>query len=108
MPLRVWERRLEILRRFGANAIRTAHNPPAPEFLDLTDRMGFIVMDETFDAWTVKKREHDYHRYFEEWSKIDTRDTVRRDRNHPSIGVYSAGNEIHDTPKAELAKRIGQ
>ncbi len=106
MPLRAWERRLEILREFGVNAIRTAHNPPAPEFLDLTDRMGFIVMDETFDAWTVKKREHDYHRYFNEWSKIDTRDTVRRDRNHPSVVVYSAGNEIHDTPKAELAKRI--
>ncbi|HZB46891.1 MAG TPA: glycoside hydrolase family 2 TIM barrel-domain containing protein, partial [Pyrinomonadaceae bacterium] len=106
VPLRAWERRLEILREFGVNAIRTAHNPPAPEFLDLTDRMGFIVMDETFDAWTVKKREHDYHRYFGEWSKIDTRDTVRRDRNHPSIVVYSAGNEIHDTPKAELAKRI--
>ncbi|MET0647898.1 MAG: glycoside hydrolase family 2 TIM barrel-domain containing protein, partial [Pyrinomonadaceae bacterium] len=106
VPLRVWERRLEVLRRFGANAIRTAHNPPAPEFLDLTDRMGFIVMDETFDVWTVKKREHDYHRYFDEWSHIDTRDTVRRDRNHPSVVIYSTGNEIHDTPKPDLAKRI--
>jgi beta-galactosidase len=106
VPLRAWQRRLEILRSLGVNAIRTAHNPPAPEFLDLTDRMGFVVMDETFDAWTVKKREYDYHRYFNEWSKIDTRDTVRRDRNHPSVFLYSAGNEIHDTPKAELAKRI--
>ncbi len=106
VPLRAWERRLEILRSLGVNAIRTAHNPPAPEFLDLTDRMGFIVMDETFDAWTVAKRPHDYHLYFDEWSKIDTRDTVRRDRNHPSIVIYSTGNEIHDTPKAELAKRI--
>ncbi|HEV2765689.1 MAG TPA: glycoside hydrolase family 2 TIM barrel-domain containing protein, partial [Pyrinomonadaceae bacterium] len=106
VPLREWERRLEILREFGVNAIRTAHNPPAPEFLDLTDRMGFIVMDETFDAWTVAKRPYDYHLYFNEWSKIDTRDTVRRDRNHPSIVIYSTGNEIHDTPKAELAKRI--
>ena len=106
VPLRVWERRLEILRRFGANAIRTAHNPPAPEFLDLADRMGFIVMDETFDVWTVKKRAHDYHLYFDEWSKIDTRDTVRRDRNHPSIVIYSTGNEIHDTPKPDLAKRV--
>jgi len=106
VPLRAWERRLEILKSLGVNAIRTAHNPPAPEFLDLTDRMGFVVMDETFDAWTVKKREYDYHRYFDEWSKIDTRDTVRRDRNHPSVFLYSAGNEIHDTPKAELAKRI--
>ena len=106
VPLRVWERRLEILRQFGANAIRTAHNPPAPEFLDLTDRMGFIVMDENFDVWTVKKREYDYHRYFDEWSHADTRDMVRRDRNHPSVVIYSTGNEIHDTPKPDLAKRI--
>ena len=106
VPLRAWERRLEILRGLGVNAIRTAHNPPAPEFLDLTDRMGFVVMDETFDAWTVAKRPHDYHLHFKEWSLVDTRDTVRRDRNHPSVFLYSAGNEIHDTPKAELAKRI--
>jgi beta-galactosidase len=106
VPLRVWERRLEVLRRFGANAIRTAHNPPAPEFLDLADRMGFIVMDETFDAWTIAKRPFDYHLHFDEWSKTDTRDTVRRDRNHPSVVIYSAGNEIHDTPKSDLAKRI--
>jgi beta-galactosidase len=106
VPLRVWERRLEILRQFGANAIRTAHNPPAPEFLDLADRMGFIVMDETFDVWTIAKRPFDYHLYFDEWSKIDTRDTVRRDRNHPSIVIYSTGNEIHDTPKPDLAKRV--
>jgi beta-galactosidase len=106
VPLRVWERRLEVLRRFGANAVRTAHNPPAPEFLDLADRMGFIVMDETFDVWTVAKRPFDYHLYFEEWSKIDTRDTVRRDRNHPSVVIYSTGNEIHDTPKPDLARRI--
>ena len=106
VPLRVWERRLEVLRQFGANAIRTAHNPPAPEFLDLADRMGFIVMDETFDVWTIAKRPFDYHLYFDEWSKIDTRDTVRRDRNHPSIVIYSTGNEIHDTPQPELAKRV--
>lgn len=106
VPLRVWERRLEILKQLGVNAIRTAHNPPAPEFLDLCDRMGFLVMDEMFDSWTVAKTPHDYHRYFNEWSRIDTRDIVRRDRNHPSIVVYSAGNEIRDTPKAELAKTI--
>ena len=106
VPLRVWERRLEILRQLGVNAIRTAHNPPAPEFLDLCDRMGFIVMDEMFDCWTVAKNPHDYHLYFKDWSIIDTRDTVRRDRNHPSIVVYSAGNEIHDTPKPEIAKPI--
>ena len=106
VPLRVWERRLEILKQLGVNAIRTAHNPPAPEFLDLCDRMGFLVMDEMFDCWTVAKNPYDYHLYFKDWSLIDTRDTVRRDRNHPSIILYSAGNEIHDTPRAELAKQI--
>src|SRR6266850_4095741 len=106
VPLRAWERRLEILRQLGVNAIRTAHNPPAPEFLDLCDRMGFIVMDEMFDCWTVAKNPYDYHLYFKDWANIDLRDTVRRDRNHPSVIIYSAGNEIHDTPKAELAKQI--
>lgn len=106
VPLSVWARRLELLRQLGVNAIRTAHNPPAPEFLDLCDRMGFLVMDEMFDCWTVAKNPYDYHLYFKDWSVIDTRDIVRRDRNHPSVIVYSAGNEIHDTPKAELARQI--
>jgi beta-galactosidase len=106
VPLGVWERRLTILKGLGANAIRTAHNPPDPQFLDLCDRMGFLVMDEMFDCWTVGKTIADYHLYFDDWSKIDTRDTVVRDRNHPSIILYSAGNEIHDTPNAELSKRI--
>lgn len=106
VPLGVWERRLEILRQLGVNAIRTAHNPPAPEFLDLCDRMGFLVMDEMFDCWTVAKNPYDYHLYFKDWALVDTRDIVRRDRNHPSIILYSAGNEIHDTPKADLAKQI--
>jgi beta-galactosidase len=106
VPLRVWERRLELLRQVGVNAIRTAHHPFAPEFLDLCDRMGVLAMDEMFDCWTVAKNPYDYHLYFREWSKVDTRDTVRRDRNHPSIFIYSAGNEIHDTPNAALAKDI--
>ncbi len=106
VPLAVWEHRLNELRKLGVNAIRTAHNPPAPEFLDLMDKMGFLVMDEMFDQWTVAKNPYDYHLYFNEWSKTDLRDTVKRDRNHPSIIIYSAGNEIHDTPQAELAKRI--
>ena len=106
VPLAVWEHRLNELRKLGVNAIRTAHNPPAPEFLQLTDRMGFIVMDELFDQWTVAKNPYDYHLYFKNWSKIDLADTVRRDRNHPSVIIYSAGNEIHDTPNAELAKSI--
>lgn len=106
VPVRVWERRLEQLRELGVNAIRTAHNPPAPEFLDLCDRMGFLVMDELFDCWTVGKTPFDYHLYFNDWSQADVRDTVLRDRNHPSIILYSAGNEIRDTPDSDLAKRI--
>ena len=103
VPLAAWERRLTALRALGVNAIRTAHNPPAPEFLDLADRMGFLVMDEMFDCWTVAKNPYDYHLYFKEWSLRDTADTVRRDRNHPSIILWSAGNEIHDTPKPDIA-----
>ena len=106
VPLAIWQDRLETLRSLGVNAIRTAHNPPAPEFLDLCDRMGFLVMDEFFDCWTVGKNPFDYHLYFNEWSGRDAADTVRRDRNHPSVIIYSVGNEIHDTPKAEMAKRI--
>ena len=106
VPLAAWERRLAALRTLGVNAVRTAHNPPAPEFLELCDRMGFLVMDEMFDCWTVAKNPYDYHVYFREWSRTDTRDTVMRDRNHPSIILYSAGNEIHDTPNAALAKDI--
>ena len=103
VPLAVWEYRLNELRKLGVNAIRTAHNPPAPEFLDLADRMGFLVMDEMFDQWTVAKNPFDFHLYFNDWSKRDLRDTVRRDRNHPSIILWSAGNEIHDTPQPEIA-----
>jgi beta-galactosidase len=105
VPLRVWERRLEILRSLGVNAIRTAHNPVAPEFLDLCDRMGFLVMHEVLDAWHKGKRKADGATYFAEWGLVDVRDTVRRDRNHPSIILYSAGNEIHDTLKPEQAKQ---
>ncbi len=103
VPLAVWERRLTELRKYGVNAIRTAHNPPAPEFLDLADRMGFLVMDEMFDCWTVGKNTYDYQLYFKDWFVRDTTDTVMRDRNHPSIILWSAGNEIHDTPQPEIA-----
>ncbi len=103
VPLAVWERRLAALRLLGVNAIRTAHNPPAPEFLDLADRMGFLVMDEMFDCWTVAKNPYDYHLYFKDWYIRDTTDNVMRDRNHPSIILWSSGNEIHDTPHPEIA-----
>jgi beta-galactosidase len=105
-PLGAWEHRLAAMRQMGVNAIRTAHNPVAPEFLDLCDNMGFLVMDEMFDQWTVGKNPYDYHLYFKQWYLTDTRDTVRRDRNHPSIILYSAGNEIHDTPHPLIAKPI--
>ena len=106
VPLAVWEHRLRALQAIGVNAIRTAHNPPAPEFLDLCDRLGLVVMDELFDAWTVGKNPFDDHLEFNDWSKSDVRDTVRRDRNHPSVILWSAGNEIHDTPQGEKAKAI--
>jgi beta-galactosidase len=94
VPEQVWRRRLETLKAMGANAIRTAHNPPAPEFLDLCDRLGFLVMAEAFDEWTVGKVPEGYHKYFADWSERDVTDFIRRDRNHPSIVLWSAGNEI--------------
>jgi len=106
VPISVWQDRLETLRILGVNAIRTAHNPPSPDFLDLCDRMGFLVMDEFFDCWTVGKNPYDYHLYFNEWSHRDAADAVRRDRNHPSVIIWSVGNEIHDTPKPNIAKPI--
>jgi beta-galactosidase len=108
VPISVWEERLKTLKSLGVNAIRTAHNPPAPEFLDLCDRMGFLVMDEFFDCWTVGKNPYDYHLYFKNWSKIDAADTVRRDRNHPSVILWSIGNEIHDTPQPDIAIPIAR
>ncbi|RYD69731.1 MAG: glycoside hydrolase family 2 protein, partial [Sphingobacteriales bacterium] len=83
--VRAMERQLEIMKEMGVNAIRTAHNPPAPEFLDLCDKMGFLVMDEAFDMWAKKKTKNDYHLNFAEWHKRDLEDMIKRDRNHPSI-----------------------
>lgn len=94
VPERIWERRLRLLKAMGANAIRTSHNPPAPEFLDLCDRLGFLVMAEAFDEWTIGKVPEGYHKYFGEWAERDVADFVHRDRNHPSIVLWSAGNEI--------------
>jgi len=106
VPLSIWETRLTTLKSLGVNAIRTAHNPPAPEFLDLCDRMGFFVMDEFFDCWTRGKNAADYHLFFSKWSHTDERDATQRDRNHPSVIMYSVGNEILDTPNADKAKKI--
>ncbi len=92
--LRAAERQLEILKEMGVNAIRTAHNPPAPEFLDLCDRMGFLVIDELTDTWTVAKKPNGYAKLFADWSEADLRAMIRRDRNHPSVVMWSIGNEI--------------
>ena len=98
VPMGVWKYRLKILKSIGVNAIRTAHNPPAPEFLSLCDEMGFLVMEESFDTWEAKKphAENGYNLYFDDWWQRDTKTMVMRDRNHPSIIIYSVGNEIHD------------
>ncbi len=98
VPLRVWERRLELLKNIGVNGIRTSHNPTSPEFLDLCDKLGFLVMDENFDTWEANKVRGNggYDKFFKEWGMIDARDQVMRDRNHPSVVIYSVGNEIHD------------
>jgi beta-galactosidase len=106
VPAGAWEHRLAALKEWGVNGIRLAHNPPDPALLDVCDRMGFIVMDEMFDCWDVAKNPFDYHLYFDKWSVIDTRATVRRDRNHPSVFLYSAGNEIHDTPNGPKSLAI--
>jgi beta-galactosidase len=92
--VRAMERQLEILRGMGVNAIRTAHNPPAPELLQLCDRMGFIVMNETFDEWKMNKTRHGYSVFWDEWHEQDLRDHIMRDRNHPSVMIWSIGNEI--------------
>ena len=91
---RATERQLQIMKAAGVNAIRTSHNPPSPELLEFADRLGFVVMDEAFDMWRVPKVPNGYSKYYDEWSERDVRDMVRRDRNHPSIILWSIGNEI--------------
>lgn len=94
VPEAMWVRRLQVLKQMGCNAIRTSHNPVAPEFLDLCDRMGFLVMDEIFDVWKSHKVKYDYAGYFDQWSQNDLVNFIHRDRNHPSVVMWSAGNEI--------------
>ncbi len=108
--VRAAERKLEILKEMGCNAIRMAHNPPAPELLELTDRMGFLVIDEIFDSWERKKTPYDFHLIFPDWYEADARSMVRRDKNHPSIIIWSYGNEVGEQytgeEGAELGKRL--
>ena len=109
---RALERQLQLMQGMGVNAIRTSHNPPAPELLDLADRMGFIVMDEAFDMWAKQKTEFDYHLDFPEWHERDLADMVRRDRNHPSVFIWSIGNEVMeqwkngDSTAAPIAREL--
>lgn len=101
---RAVERQLEILQRMGTNAIRTSHNPPAPELLEAADRMGFLVMDEAFDMWGMTKVKNGHGKYFAEWSERDLRDMIRRDRNHPSVVMWSIGNEILEQAQEDGGK----
>ncbi len=109
---RAIERQLEIMRAMGVNAIRTSHNPPAPELLDLTDRMGFIVLDEAFDMWKKEKTPYDYHLDWDAWHVRDLSDMVLRDRNHPSVFMWSIGNEVMeqwtngDSTAAPIAREL--
>jgi beta-galactosidase len=108
---RAIERQLEILKSMGCNAIRTSHNPPAPALLDLCDRMGFVVMDEAFDEWRIPKRKMGYGRFFDEWSERDIKDMVLRDRNHPSVILWSIGNEISEQSRGNseaMATRLAE
>ena len=104
VPMRAWQRRLAQMKQIGINAIRTSHNPYAPEFFDLCDRMGFLVMDEFFDAWTGHKVAGDFGgTTFNNSGTADLTDTIKRDRNHPSVVLYSIGNEIRDGLSSQLA-----
>ena len=97
----IWRLRLEQLREMGCNAIRTAHNPPAPELLDLCDELGFLVMDELTDTWTVPKKPNGYALLFDKWAERDLVAMIRRDRNHPSVILWSIGNEVGEQGYAD-------
>lgn len=106
---RAEERRIELLKAGGFNAVRTAHNLPSEAFLAACDRLGLLVMDEIFDGWQAPKNPHDYSKHFEEWSKRDVQDMVLRDRNHPSIFMWSIGNEVAERTEpvaVEIAKTL--
>ena len=106
---RAEERKIEILKGSGFNAIRTSHNPPSPALLDACDRLGMLVIDEIFDMWETPKKEQDYHLYFSEWWQRDVESWVKRDRNHPSVLIWSIGNEIReafDTSGLRIARNL--
>jgi beta-galactosidase len=106
---RAEERKIEILKNAGFNAIRTSHNPPSQQLLDVCDRLGMLVMDEAFDTWLRPKNPEDYHLYFNQWWKNDLQAMILRDRNHPSVIMWSIGNEIYEAPDLlgqELGKKL--
>lgn len=101
---RAEERKVELLKASGFNAVRCAHNPPSPAFLEACDRLGMMVIDEAFDTWNEKKNPQDYNVYFDEWWQRDIESMVLRDRNHPSVIMWSTGNEIPNRHKPEVAE----
>ena len=103
---RALERQLEILKAMGCNAIRTSHNPPAPELLDLADRMGFLVWDEAFDCWAGGKKPNDYNKLYSQWHEKDLKALVYRDRNHPSVIIWSIGNEVREQQDVAMTKHL--
>lgn len=103
---RALQRQLEILQQMGVNAIRTTHNPPSPELLDLADRMGLLVQVEAFDCWATGKVPKDYHLLYQKWHEADLRDMVRQNRNHPSVFMWSIGNEIVEQNKPEFPRAL--
>ena len=105
---RAEERRVELLKASGFNAIRCAHNPPAPAMLDACDRLGMLVIDESFDVWRMAKMVNDYHLHFEKHWRDDTTSMVRRDRNHPSIVMWSIGNEVTERTGVSDGVGMGQ
>jgi beta-galactosidase len=101
---RAEERKVEKLKASGYNAVRTAHNPPSPAFLDACDRLGMLVMDEAFDVWRAEKIPYDYHRHFDKWWQDDLDSMLLRDRNHPSVVIWSIGNELIERLQPEGAE----
>ncbi len=107
---RAEERRVELMKANGFNAIRCSHNPPSTAFLNACDKLGMLVIDESFDCWRLAKNPQDYHLYFDDWWKRDLESMVLRDRNHPSVIMWSIGNEIPETSNTEgtaISKMLG-
>jgi beta-galactosidase len=100
------KRQLQMLKEMGCNALRTSHNPPAPELLQLADEMGFLVWDEAFDAWKTGKKKNDYNKLYDAWHEKDLSALVHRDRNHPSVFIWSIGNEVMNQRDVAMTKHL--